>query len=288
MSASPAVVLVGVAVAALLACGRLQLLIFAAPLLAQEILQYLLWLEVEADEASRESYCSDTNSGLSLLSQATILGTPCWWALCAIRTLSAWSQTVRAAAREDEHAALRHGAGASAGSDAGSDAGEQEEAWLRLYLRRVEAERRALRTVAYAGASFAAAAFSISSLTVRRGWWFPFCTTRGARSGQQQWPWLTPPLAAMPGGSLPLGGASMAAWLARSVSFGWSDTLGESAGVTAAGATEVLFHLVLAGTFLALLGTTLELWRGAPQLDAPHASGLLPQASKSVSQSVGL
>ena len=218
-------------------CGRgpRQLLVFSAPLLAQGLLQYLLWLEVEADEASHESYCSDTNSGLSLLSQATILGTPCWWALCGIRTLDAWSHTARAAAREDEHAALRHGASASAGSDTGSDAGEHEEAWLRLYLRRVEAERRALRTMACTAASFAAAAFSICSLTVRLGWWFPFCTTRGTRSGQQQWPWLTPPLAAMPGGSLPLGGASVAAWLARRASFGWSDTLGESAGMTAGG-----------------------------------------------------
>ena len=46
------------------------------------------------------------------------------------------------------------------------------------------------------------------------------------------------------------------------------------------GAAELLFHLGLAGAFLALLGSTLELWRGAPQLDAPRARGLLPQVRK--------
>ena len=47
--------------------------------------------------------------------------------------------------------------------------------------------------------------------------------------------------------------------------------------MTAVGAAELLFHLGLAGAFLALLSSTLELWRGAPQLDAPRARGLLPQ-----------
>ena len=50
--------------------------------------------------------------------------------------------------------------------------------------------------------------------------------------------------------------------------------------MTAVGAAELLFHLGLAGAFLALLGSTLELWRGAPQLDAPRARGLLPQVGK--------
>ena len=267
--------------AALLACRGRQLLLFAAPLFAQELLHHLLWLEVEADEASQASYCEDSgaNACLSLLSLATILGTPCWWALCALRALDAWSHAVGAAAREEgEHAALRHGAGA--GSDAGSDAGEHEDAWLRLYLRRVEAERRALRTLASTGAFFAAVAFSTSSLAVRLGWWFPFCTTRGTRIGQQLWPWLTPSLAALPGGSLPLAAASVAAWLGRIASFGWSDALGARAGVTAAAAAELLLHLCLAAAFLALLGTALELWRGVvPRLDAPHSSGLLPQVS---------
>ena len=267
--------------AALLACRGRQLLLFAAPLFAQELLHHLLWLEVEADEASQASYCEDSgaNACLSLLSLATILGTPCWWALCALRALDAWSHAVGAAAREEgEHAALRHGAGA--GSDAGSDEGEHDDAWLRLYLRRVEAERRALRTLASAGAFFAATAFSTSSLAVRLGWWFPFCTTRGTRIGQQLWPWLTPSLAALPGGSLPLAAASVAAWLGRIASFGWSDALGARAGVTAAGAAELLLHLCLAAAFLALLGTALELWRGVvPRLDAPHSSGLLPQVT---------
>ena len=269
--------------AALLACRGRQLLLFAAPLFAQELLHHLLWLEVEADEASQASYCEDSgaNACLSLLSLATILGTPCWWALCALRALDAWSHAVGAAAREEgEHAALRHGAGA--GSDAGSDAGEHEDAWLRLYLRRVEAERRALRTLASAGAFFAGAAFSTSSLAVRLGWWFPFCTTRGTRTGQQLWPWLTPSLAALPGGSLPLAAASVAAWLGRIASFGWSDALGARAGVTAAAAAELLLHLCLAAAFLALLGKALELWRGVvPRLDAPHSSGLLPQVTTS-------
>ena len=144
----------------------------------------------------------------------------------------------------------------------------------------MEAERRALRTLAAAGAFLAAAAFSTSSLAVRLGWWFPFCTTRGTRIGQQLWPWLTPSLAALPGGSLPLAGASVAAWLGRIASFGWSDALGARAGVTAAGAAELLLHLCLAAAFLALLGTALELWRGVvPRLDAPHSSGLLPQVT---------
>ena len=144
----------------------------------------------------------------------------------------------------------------------------------------MEAERRALRTLASTGAFFAAVAFSTSSLAVRLGWWFPFCTTRGTRIGQQLWPWLTPSLAALPGGSLPLAAASVAAWLGRIASFGWSDALGARAGVTAAGAAELLLHLCLAAAFLALLGTALELWRGVvPRLDAPHSSGLLPQVA---------
>ena len=89
--------------AALLACRGRQLLLFAAPLFAQELLHHLLWLEVEADEASQASYCEDSgaNACLSLLSLATILGTPCWWALCALRALDAWSHAVGAAAREE-------------------------------------------------------------------------------------------------------------------------------------------------------------------------------------------
>ena len=268
---------IGECFVALVLCTRdeasRRFVVFVEPLILQEVLQWLLWREIESDEASAQlssiPTCSPRNSWLSLTEMVVVLLLPTFWCWRARQSVGRHLTAVEQAMSGDR-------------AQLAVDGEEEEEAagridhWLPRFEARGAHEQRHLDgCVAIAGAfGMGGIAYATSFYSV--GWWEPFCTTRGTRGGHQLWPWLQP--------ALPTFASRLASESTR-----WLDTLcggwvGRAAAwVGAPSAVELLQLHVSAGLalcYMMLLGVSLHLYRAETALGADATDklvGWLPQ-----------
>ena len=157
------------------------LLLGFGPLVLQELIQLLLWLEID-DGNHADGTCSAANSFLSFVQLIVVCGlVPIGFALMAVRSLDQWHAALAAALGSDALQLL-------ASEDA--EAVAPVERNLSGSLRSLRRQRRRLRrhVVFIAGVAAFEVCYAASGLLA--GWWRPFCTVRGSLGGHQLWPFM--------------------------------------------------------------------------------------------------
>ena len=183
-----------------------------SPLVLQEAVQWLLWLEIGDDEIRRQSgTCSVSNSRLTAV-EFVLVGwmVPCGFILMSAHSVRQWMESVSDAAAgvlgkgamssppaldatlgehgKGEHARLMsevEGARAS---------GARRTEMLAYFRARLSKELSMARLALWLVSAFALSLGAYIGWGVQSGWWGPLCTVRGTRGGHQLWPWVAPPL----------------------------------------------------------------------------------------------
>lgn len=188
--------------ALLYARGERSFLVGMAPLVLQEIVQWLLWREIVEDERGGGG-CSAMNSRLTAL-ELVIVGAlvPLGFSGLVTSSHPRWKRAIGEAVRRQasgENAAETdpmveaddEAAGARADSMSDSSA---LLARLAVVERGLEDDLAAARLVARLTVAFILSLCAYTYWAVQGGWWVPFCTTRGTKGGHQRWPFVVPPL----------------------------------------------------------------------------------------------
>ena len=189
--------------------GERWMLIFMAPLVLQEVIQYILWLQVEADEAAglaTRGVCGATNTRWSLVEQIVVIAvTPLVWRTWSRRSIDAWAaamQKARVASEDCElSGATSQPVDGAAESDGHATSTADGEGASLLPARMGEddietsaSQMRAALMPPLVPWGFCCACVGVTQFMVATGQWAPFCTIRGPRGGHQLWPFIVPPL----------------------------------------------------------------------------------------------
>ena len=167
--------------------GLHGLLLAYGPLVLQEVVQLLLWLEIDRhDPAVGGGTCSAVNTALSFVELLLVCGlVPVGFALLAMRSLGEWQAALAAALHADTLQLL---------ATEDTEAVAREERRLSGSIRSLRRQRRRLWLLV--GVSGAVALFECgyAGWGWHAGWWSPFCTVAGPMGGHQLWPWMQPRL----------------------------------------------------------------------------------------------
>lgn len=176
--------------------GHWALVVGAGGLWLQELIQLLLWWEIEKDEARGGSSCSASNERLTLLELFTVVGlVPSGFAIMAIWSMESLSVELRASNEGEPLTALADEE--EDGETLGVDEGK-----LKL---RIDEDRELLLAQwgrlqsqlwgAVVASLLLAASTALYFWYAARHWGQSLCTVRGPVGGHQLWPWcaLRPP-----------------------------------------------------------------------------------------------
>jgi hypothetical protein len=272
--------------------GKAWFLLVSSGVVLQEVLQLLLWYQIERDEASPSNppSCSAANTLLSLLEEVVVIGwVPYAWCvssqieckrdvrlaeeLVASERFRTQADPVATAAATDWLNRVRYSCA---------------RAWQFARITKAGLTYFTVATVTYTLYGMAAGYFDggVSSAAAVRG----FCTTRGPIGGHQLWPFMDMPLPPSVRGWVKRAGA----WAGfervvvpstlhfRAMGGGVGNGNGDGDDVSGGGipverAATVLFQLGLGVLYLALLSISMSLVRGRfDTINSEYRQGWLP------------